>query len=367
MSVTYRAFGSGSVESFFHLPSEERFSPTSFILREDSTHSKMVFGANYRGLEITAELFGPFSGVYPAGTPVLRMLPDMNGGLITQTNTYINNEWIENVVYSPSILAVDLFNADSDATLISFNKIYAGNDIFIGSTAPDNSSDDQVNGYGGNDTFYGFGDGGSDLFDGGVGVDTAIYRGNLAGYILEDAAGFWNPSTDSNDLLGLRVIDINGLDGVDQLVNVERLAFADTMLALDTAANENAGNAYLLYQAAFDRTPDVEGLGYWISKVDNGANVVREVALNFILSDEFISLYGANPTVPEFMDLLYQNVLNRSPDQDGLNYWLNEFNRDGDSLVYRAGILNNFAISAENIANVADQIVDGIQYQAYVG
>ena len=39
----------------------------------------------------------------------------------------------------------------------------------------------------------------------------------------------------------------------------------------------------------------------------------------------------------------------------------------GWELVYRAGTLNNFAISAENIANVADQIVDGIQYQAYVG
>jgi hypothetical protein len=163
------------------------------------------------------------------------------------------------------------------------------------------------------------------------------------------------------------VIDATGILGTTILTNIERLSFTDTMLALDTGANENAGNSYLLYQAAFDRTPDVEGLGYWISKVDGGANMVKDVALNFILSNEFISLYGANPTVPQFMDLLYQNVLNRSPDQEGLNYWLREFARDGDSTLYRAGILNNFAISAENIANVADQIVDGIQYQAYVG
>ncbi len=67
------------------------------------------------------------------------------------------------------------------------------------------------------------------------------------------------------------------------------------------------------------------------------------------------------------MGLLYQNVLNRTPDAEGLKYWLDEFAQAGDSTLYRAGLLNNFAISAENIANVADQIVDGIQYQAYVG
>jgi hypothetical protein len=45
---------------------------------------------------------------------------------------------------------------------------------------------------------------------------------------------------------------------------------------------------------------------------------------------------------------------------------LNEFAEAGDSLAYRAGLLNNFAISAENIGNVADKIVNGIQYQAFV-
>jgi hypothetical protein len=89
--------------------------------------------------------------------------------------------------------------------------------------------------------------------------------------------------------------------------------------------------------------------------------------MNLILSNEFTGLYGPNPTVTEFMDLIYLNVLNRSSDAEGLNYWLNEFARDGDSILYRAGILNNFAISAENVSNVADQISDGIQYQAYVG
>lgn len=166
---------------------------------------------------------------------------------------------------------------------------------------------------------------------------------------------------------------VTNRDGTDDLVDIERLEFeqADSnginRIAFDTGANENAGNAYLLYQAAFDRTPDAAGLGYWIHQVDQGANIVTDVALNFILSEEFIGLYGASPPVTEFMDLLYRNVLNRTPDADGYEYWLNEFARDGDSLAYRARILNNFAISAENVANVADQIDTGILYQAYVG
>ena len=211
--------------------------------------------------------------------------------------------------------------------------------------------------YGSSHADFFYGDASSNLLDSGAGIDYFLLQGTLDEYdVRRDALGTI-----------LSADQVLGRDGVDIFANVERLAFTDTMLALDTAANENAGNSYLLYQAAFDRTPDVEGLGYWISKVDGGANIVRDVAQNFILSSEFKSLYGANPSVPEFMGLLYQNVLNRTPDAEGLKYWLDEFAQAGDSTLYRAGLLNNFAISAENIANVADQIAGGIQYQAYVG
>ncbi len=193
----------------------------------------------------------------------------------------------------------------------------------------------------------------NDHIDGGQGIDTAIYTGSVHQYGGSKSSGTIIDSVDNRD-------------GLDILMNVERLAFTDTMVALDTAFNENAGNTYLLYQAAFDRAPDVEGLGYWIGEVDNGANMVSDVALNFILSEEFVSLYGASLEVPEFITLLYQNVLDRTPDAPGYEYWLDEFATAGDSLAYRAGLLNNFAISAENIGNVADQIVDGIQYQAFV-
>jgi hypothetical protein len=163
------------------------------------------------------------------------------------------------------------------------------------------------------------------------------------------------------------VVDLVGANGTDLLSNISRLSFTDTNIALDTGANQIAGNAYLLYQAAFNRTPDTAGLGYWISKLDGGANIITGVAENFILSSEFQGLYGASPTMDQFTNLLYTNVLHRAADAAGLQYWETQFASTGYNLLTQAQTLNNFAISAENQANVASQIAHGISYQAYVG
>lgn len=102
---------------------------------------------------------------------------------------------------------------------------------------------------------------------------------------------------------------------------VERISFDDISLALDIEGI--TGQAYRIYQAAFDRTPDLEGLGYWISEMDKGMSV-EGVSNSFIYSQEFQGLYGTNPTNEAFVTLLYNNVLNRDPDTGGMGYWLNE-------------------------------------------
>jgi hypothetical protein len=197
----------------------------------------------------------------------------------------------------------------------------------------------------------------NDLIIGSADTNTVVYDANLGSYSIDISAADNAVVADTQP----------NRDGVDSVLNIERLQFTDTMLALDTGATQNAGNAYLLYQAAFNRTPDTPGLGYWIAQMDKGANVVTDVAQNFILSNEFKTLYGPNPTVTQFVNLLYQNVLHRAPDIPGLNYWLSEFATQGDSLAHRAVTLDNFAISAENVANVTPQIAHGISYQAYGG
>ena len=142
------------------------------------------------------------------------------------------------------------------------------------------------------------------------------------------------------------------------LSNVERLTFQDGTLAFDT--DGIAGQAYRLYQASFDRTPDSEGLGFWIDALDSGAVDLKQAAQFFMQSEEFEAAYGSAEEVTDvlFLTLLYVNALNRDPDGDGFVFW-REQQEQG---VTRADMMVYFSESEENIAQVAPAIEDGIWY-----
>jgi len=144
------------------------------------------------------------------------------------------------------------------------------------------------------------------------------------------------------------------------LINVERIKFADTAIALDTS--EVGGKAYRVYQAAFNRTPDIGGLGYWISQMDGGASL-KSVAQGFINSAEFKTLYGASPTNAQIVNKFYENVLHRTPDSGGYNYWLGILN-SGQGTV--TDVLASFSESPENVSGVSGAISSGIRYTPYI-
>ena len=151
---------------------------------------------------------------------------------------------------------------------------------------------------------------------------------------------------------------ISGSDiGIDTLSGFKRIEFADGTLALDIDAGETAGQAYRLYQAAFARTPDISGVSYHMNDIEDNGLALENVANNFIASPEFKAKYGENPSDNDFIDLLYQNVLGRSADDDGLAFYKNHFN---EGTMTRAAALIGFAESPENITLVAPQIEDGI-------
>src|SRR5690606_11441005 len=146
-------------------------------------------------------------------------------------------------------------------------------------------------------------------------------------------------------------------DGTDTLWNVERLQFSDGTLAFDL--NGNAGQAYRLYQAAFERTPDADGLSYWIGQMDNGNTTLGDIADSFLHSPEFVSTYGTEDTVSnsEFVELLYLHTLDRGSDGDGYAYWVDKIDSGATN---RRDLLAFFSESNENKAQVADAISDGI-------
>ena len=183
---------------------------------------------------------------------------------------------------------------------------------------------------------------GDDTLDGGSDTDYIFYAGNRSNYTLTKGASTYI------------VTDNTGVDGADSVTNIERLQFSDRTVALDISGI--AGQAYRVYQAAFNRTPDNGGLKYWIGMMDGGVSLPT-VSSAFIASAEFKALYDSNPTNELFVSKLYDNVLHRTPDAGGYNYWVGLLNTNKiDSI----STLINFSESTENQAGVIGVIQNGI-------
>lgn len=144
----------------------------------------------------------------------------------------------------------------------------------------------------------------------------------------------------------------------DTLRGVERIVFSDVAYAYD--AGGTGGQAYRMYQAALDRSPDTDGLGYWINALDHGYSL-QGVAKNFIASAEFQAKYGAAPSDADFVTSLYHNVLHREPEQAGYDYWIKALAVGAP----REQILMNFSESAENQAALLPLIGKGFAFTYY--
>lgn len=182
-------------------------------------------------------------------------------------------------------------------------------------------------------------------FKGTAATDLVVFTGNRADYVI----------TRNGD----GTFTIKGPHAPDTLNSIERLQFDDGVLALDV--DDNPGLAFRLYHAAFDRAPDLKGLGYWIAQLDSGAIDPLWMAHAFILSNEFSSLYGDYRQIPadDFLTLLYKNILGRTPEDQGFAFWRQAV-AEGASYEW---LLAAFSESNENQSNIAPIVSDGIWYQ----
>ena len=241
-----------------------------------------------------------------------------------------------------------------------WGEVVRGNDLFSLGDESDviflGRGDDYVIASGGDDyVTLGQGD---DYLDAGSGMDISIYEGDLKDYHIER----------SGNSMIVKDLGSNN-EGIDTLANVERLQFFDYSVALDTDSANSAGGIYRLYQAAFDRQPDLPGLGYWIKAADNGKSAVT-MAEDFTWSSEFQSVYNVRITdnyasgsnVQNLVKGFYNNVLGRDPDAGGLNYYTGVI-QSHEKTVGR--VLAEISDSPENHILVASAIANGIQYTPY--
>ena len=266
---------------------------------------------------------------------------------------------------------------------------------------------DTFNGGLGNDIFQG--NGGNDTIDGGANYDIAKYSGNFSDYeitymtllgkvIVSDT---FTSNTDGIDVLAniekLSFLDKEALitskeikpitslgfqsekvyigksdtykfynlgsdnfgvgtsSGIDELTGSSLLIFDDKSLHLIndikatfdqvTALNDPSAEMFRLYNAAFARFPDADGLKYWIDNFTSGKDDSRAVASSFIVSEEFKQRYGENVSNSKYVETLYINVLGRDYDQAGYNYWLGNLN---NGIETRYELLLGFSESLEN-------------------
>ncbi len=259
----------------------------------------------------------------------------------------------------------------------------------------------------GNDVFQG--NNGNDTIDGGEDYDIAVYSGNFSDYsfsivnkivTVTDNRSYTTDGTDTlSNIEKLTFADKNALvtnsdvkgitslgfqsekvysgnsdtykfydlgsdsygvgtaTGIDELTGESILKFDDKNMNLIndikatfdqvTGLKNDSGQMFRLYNAAFKRLPDPDGLRYWIGNFSSGKDDERAVASSFLVSAEFKERYGENVSNESYVETLYVNVLGRDYDQLGYNYWLGNLNNGVET---RYELLLGFSESVENKA-----------------
>jgi serralysin len=334
--INFNRVYSGSTGSYFYnnITYNNVFYPNVFEVtwKYGSTYFDSVFG----GQNLTYVDYGAQGKVITGGTANAYLELVWNGS--TYNPTYL----IEGISVSASVLYGTFATPTVTDDIAIITQALSGNDRLIGS--PYN---DVLTGYAGNDSYLG--NAGNDTlvdFISGGGIDRTYYS---------DVSGSYNIRKSGEAFI---VADkVANRDGTDTLYYIDRLIFKDGVVATDISGN--AGQAYRLYQAALNRTPDQNGLAGWIKYLDEGNSLVS-ASQQFIDSGEFKTKYGALDD-RNFVNQLYLNVLNRNGEAAGINGWV-------DGLAHglsRAQVLQGFSESSENQARVLGQIENGIKYQEW--
>ncbi len=97
-----------------------------------------------------------------------------------------------------------------------------------------------------------------------------------------------------------------------------------------------------LYKHAFGREPDPSGSEYWMQKIMNGEVSATDVAKDIFHSEE---LQQKDLSDEEYVTMAYEILLGREPDQEGLEYWVNQLQNEGltrELLFYEFAFSNEF-------------------------
>jgi hypothetical protein len=140
---------------------------------------------------------------------------------------------------------------------------------------------------------------GTDFFDGGLGLDTVVYNGPMERYTINKTGNRYVVS------------EPTGSDDTDYLINIERLQFSNTKVALDMTGN--AGDAARLIGALLDPSyvKDKALAGVVIGLLDQNYST-QTIATLGLGTSTYIGLAGSSSN-EDFVKHVFKNVIGRPP------------------------------------------------------
>jgi hypothetical protein len=181
-----------------------------------------------------------------------------------------------------------------------------------------------IAGLAGDDLLHGTG--GDDVVDGGAGTDTFVTDASpasLQGYEISGG-----------------VLTLTTASGIDTLVNVERVQFADSLFAMDThapvgdAAGGHVWQAAALYRAAFAVLPGQADLSRWTAQADDAGDLGA-------LAQRMVDAYVPGVSSADLVAHLYRMLVGTSADDATVQALASQFATGGDALEYAATLSLN--------------------------
>lgn len=220
----------------------------------------------------------------------------------------------------------------------------------------DTSGADTATGTAGAETLTLLDDGQSDTFDAAGGSDTldvSAFAGGLTVDLGTQQTSL-NASTAPIDTI-TNFENVIGGDGNDVFIgdtlsNTLTGGGGDDFITGGDEGSLTAEQAFVFraYNAVLDRAPDPSGFNFFSTALEQGTITETGVLELLVNSAEFQSTFGA-PTDDEFVELLYENALERSSDPSGFAFFTGQL-EGGAS---RAAIVETIISGNESIATTA--------------
>ncbi|WP_161864695.1 Ig-like domain-containing protein [Pseudomonas yangonensis] len=112
-----------------------------------------------------------------------------------------------------------------------------------------------------------------------------------------------------------------------------------------------------LYHAILDRSPELCGYDYWLARANENVGQAQ-IGEAFLNSPEFMAQH-ADLSNSQFVDFIYQNVLGRAADAEGGAWWLDKIDT---GVASRGGMLYGVSQSSEYKAAMADDVAVDLLY-----